>query len=457
MAEPGRNPAVAALEAFLRQHGQRGAQRTWLAVSGGADSMALLHAAQAVDGRFGVLHVDHGLRPESDADRAFVEAETLALGMAFEGIRLDGLADSEMRTSHGVEAAARHARYAWMAQVAGEHGLVLTAHHADDQRETRLLHLLRGSRAEALAGMSALHHGFGCAVGRPFLSLTKRALVEGLVQSKASWREDPSNRLPDFLRNRIRHELIPVLDDIRPGWEAGLERMGQVASEWGSFMAGFLSGPQMETAAFPLELLRTCPSPLHALGLWGQAFGFGPAQAEALALLAAADTEVGRKRCSGTHCIVREREALVAQPVEAENDRAPRSWEAGNGSADAGAIDTPDGTLTWHIAPWKASDNPDPDDAVGELWLTHLHWPLTLRPWSDGDRMAPLGMEGSQLVSDILTQRKVPAGERHGQWVIEEAHGRIAWLVGHRLHRGAAVPGERQAGHVLRLRWRANR
>lgn len=456
MAELEQLPARVALEAFLGWYGPRSTEQVWLAVSGGADSMALLHAAGTLGGRFGVLHVDHGLRPDSHADRAFVQGQADALGMAFKAIRLDGLADSEFRKSQGIEAAARHARYAWMAEMAGADGLVLTAHHADDQRETRLLHLLRGSRAEALTGMAALHRGFGCAVGRPFLSLTRRQLVDGLEQSGISWREDPSNRLPDFLRNRIRHELIPLLDDIRPGWESGLERMGEVASEWGRFMAGIIPGPEDGTAAFPLALLHNCPSPLHALGLWGQAYGFGPAQAGALAQLADTDTEVGRKRCSETHCIVREREALVALPLEAVADRSPRTWEPG-GTSDEGTIATPDGNLAWRIEDRLPEAGPDPDDATAELWWDALRLPLTLRPWRDGDRIAPLGMEGSQLVSDILTQRKVPAGQRKDQWVIEETGGRIAWLVEHRLDRGAALPAEKKEGRVLRLRWSTSR
>ena len=139
-----------ALAAFIARQDMRAGHMVWLAISGGADSMALLHAAGQRDGPFGVLHVDHGLRPDSPDDLAFVRSEAEARQMPFESITLHGLASSEARNNVGLEAAARSARYAWMAQVAGPDGVVLTAHHRDDQRETRLLHLLRGSRAEAL-------------------------------------------------------------------------------------------------------------------------------------------------------------------------------------------------------------------------------------------------------------------------------------------------------------------
>lgn len=449
----GGNPVEQALAAFIERQGMREGRMIWLAVSGGADSMALLHAAGQGDGAFGVLHVDHGLRPDSADDLAFVRAAAEARQLPFESITLNGLASSEARKNAGLEAAARSARYAWMAQVAGPDGVVLTAHHRDDQRETRLLHLLRGSRAEALAGMKEVHRDFGFTVGRPFLSLPMKALRSALSEAGVPWREDASNAAPDFLRNRIRHELIPLLDDMRPGWEAGLERIGNVASEWRGFMDGFLAQKGVAHAAFPLELLSSCPSPLHALGIWGEAFGFGTVQAAALFELAAPGTEVGRKRCAEAWCVVRERDALVAQPLRTDEGRAPQSWMPGEGS-ESGTLSTPDGALHWSLHRGETGMRPDPDEGVAELWMDALCGPLVLRPWQEGDRLAPLGMEGHQLVSDVLTQRKVPATARAGQWVVETAEGQLAWLAGHRIDRRAALPADPAGGRILRLEWR---
>ena len=97
---------------------------------------------------------------------------------------------------------------------------------------------------------------------------------------------------------------------------------------------------------------------------------------------------------------------------------------------------------------------PDPDEGVAELWMDALCGPLVLRPWQEGDRLAPLGMEGHQLVSDILTQRKVPATARAGQWVVETGEGQLAWLAGHRIDRRAALPADPVGGRILRLEWR---
>lgn len=430
-------------------------KQVWLAISGGLDSMALLEAAATMQGRFGVLHVDHGLHPDSKDIRCFVGDAAARLALPFEYHTLAGLSGSEERRTHGLEAAARSARYAWMAEVAGEGGTVLTAHHADDQRETRLLHLLRGSRPEALTAMRAWTDDWGFALGRPFLGMPKSALRLAMEDSGSAWREDPTNLQPDFLRNRIRHELLPLLDSMRPGWESGLERMGSLASEWRAHTESLHSRLGPDTHTLPISTLQQSPSPTHLMGVWGQPFGFGPAQAGALVELAHPNTEVGRKRCSDSHCVVRERDALVALPVALDIERSPRSWSPIEGQAE-GAIATPDGTLTWRIETPDAGFAPDADDGTADLAMETIQWPLSLRPWADGDRVAPLGMQGSQSVSDILTQRKVPASQRQTQWLVQDKTGQPLWLVGHRIDRRAALPrpfDPSQGQRVLRLCW----
>ena len=417
--------------------------------------MALLEAAGTMHGRFGVLHVDHGLHDGSTDIKNFVASAAERLALPFEHHTLHGLDGSEMRRNLGLEAAARSARYAWMAQKAGKNGTVLTAHHADDQRETRLLHLLRGSRPEALTAMHPWTDDWGFALGRPFLKLSKSALRHALETSHRTWREDPTNLQPDFLRNRIRHELLPLLDSIRPGWASGLERMGDLAVEWRAHTENLHSSLGEDTQTLPLSMLQEAPSATHFLSVWGGPFGFGIAQAGALAELAHPDTEVGKKRCSDSHCIVRERDALVAIPVGLDADRTPRYWSP-NAGPTQGTIATPEGTLTWRIEMPLPGFAPDKDDLTADLDLEALQGPLCLRLWMHGDRIAPMGMTGTQSVSDVLTQRKVSASLRQHQWMVVDHTGQPLWLVGHRIDRRAALPQPIDPAHgrgVLRLSW----
>lgn len=448
-------PLTKALSSWIGAHVSDG-RTIWLAVSGGLDSMALFHAARTLDGTFGVLHVDHGLRPESAADMAFVRAEAERAGWPFLWHRVEGLADSPERRQAGLEAAARAARYGWMAETVGAEGIVLTAHHGDDQRETRLLHLLRGSGPESLSGMKAFHRDFGFLLGRPFLGSSKSELRSALAEAGLAWREDKTNVSPDFLRNRIRQELIPLMDSIRPGWDAGLKRWGALAGEWRSHSEDLLARSSSSEGVLPLDWLSRAPSPLQMVILWSRHFGFGPSQASALFDLSLEGTEVGRRRCSATHSVTRERDALVARPLDAGIDRSPRSWQPDPEAADgrAGEMTTPDGRLSWRLVSLEAEHRPNPADGTAELEWSRLSLPLMLRPWREGDRMAPLGMSGTQLVSDVLTQRKVPAVQRAGQWVVEQADGRLAWLVGHRIDRHAALQPDTDGDRLcLELRW----
>ncbi|MBL6618894.1 MAG: tRNA lysidine(34) synthetase TilS [Flavobacteriales bacterium] len=444
---------------LLNRHGVGPKQKVWLAVSGGLDSMALLHAARCVDGDFGVLHVDHGLRADSADDAAFVRNEAVAMGWPCHTHTIEGLADSEARRNWGLEAAARQARYGWMAEMVGAEGVVLTAHHADDQRETQLLHWLRGSQPDALAGMLDWHQAHGFFLGRPFLGRGKADLRAALEAAGHGWREDATNVDPAYLRNRIRHDLIPLLDEMRPGWAAGMTRTGEIAKEWRKHLSGWMAGVQERPCALSLEAIRHAPSPTQLMGLWSAPFGFGPAQSSVLLELALETTEVGRSRASSTHRIVRERAELVAVAVGTDAFKEPVHWTPGEFS-EFGELKTEEGRLTWRMETRPVGVRIDPADDTAQLDWSRVKPPLCLRAWREGDRIQPLGLEGSQLISDVLTQRKVAATERAGQWVVEQADGRIVWLVGHRIARHAALStgGEEKDADpqkaVLHLEWK---
>ena len=195
-----------------------------LAVSGGADSMALLQGAARLVGtdarhwRLAVAHLDHALRPESAADAAFVADACAALELPFQSRRTDvaALARAEGRS---IEEAAREARYRFLEETAPDGALIATAHTADDAAETVILNLLRGS---GLAGARGIPARRGRIV-RPLLAERRSTLRELLDAAGVGYREDPSNAVPAFLRTRVRHEVLPLLEAIRPG---AVERIG---------------------------------------------------------------------------------------------------------------------------------------------------------------------------------------------------------------------------------------
>ncbi len=190
-------------------------------VSGGLDSMVLVEALDRVGAEVHVAHVNYHLRGEaSDADQALVEE-----WCAERGIPCDVLDAQVPSTEHGVQAEARKIRYAHFARLRaeasdrqGRPAYIVTAHHGDDQAETVLLHLMRSADPLALAAMPAVDAERGLL--RPFLTLSRAELAEACNAWNVAYREDASNAKPDYLRNRIRHEALPLLDSLRPGTKA---------------------------------------------------------------------------------------------------------------------------------------------------------------------------------------------------------------------------------------------
>jgi tRNA(Ile)-lysidine synthase len=226
------------------------------AVSGGADSVALLHALRTLAGprgwRLGVLTVDHGLRAGSAADAAFVAGEAARLGLPVRVLRLAPGALAAGRPA-GPEAAARQARYAALLAAADSDGWdwVATGHTLDDQAETVLLQLLRGAGPDGLAGM-AVRSG---QLLRPLLGVRHEATRACCAAVGAGWREDPSNDDHRFLRNAVRGRVLPLLEELRPGATATLARAAELARDdrdWtGALAADALAGLTGEGGADP--------------------------------------------------------------------------------------------------------------------------------------------------------------------------------------------------------------
>ena len=444
-------PLTDALRDLLSKQGLRESHPLAVAVSGGADSMALLHAACTVSSDVTVLHVDHGLREDSPEDRRFVEDAAAALGCQFHAHALHDLERRAKTNGFGLEATARKERYGWFAEVLGEDDILLTGHHADDQLETRLLHLIRGARPDAWQGMDAWTTERGFAVGRPFLNLPRTALTGALLHAGIPWREDLSNADPRHLRNRIRHELVPLLDDLRPGWSAGLQRAGGLAAEWRAATLDLLVDNPPEVLLF--SVLDRAPSPRHMVSIWSARHGATASQLDALMELARPTTETGKRCNTPTHVIVREREGLVAQALN--DDRVDETWVLDPRHEPEGERTIRGGCLRWTVKRNLTRPGIAAGDDVAQVNLSALQGPLTVRPWRAGDRLAPLGMEGHQSVADILTQRKVTHSNRPSTLLLEDACEKPVWIVGHRIDRRAALPDAwpEDGLDLLTLRW----
>ena len=231
---------VKRVAAALREHGLEG-KRLLVAVSGGPDSLALLHALHGLSGEHNLTlfgaHLNHKLRgAESEADAEFVGDTFQGLGIPF---TVDGVDVAAYRRRHklSLEDAARRVRYSFLADAAAKHGAdaIALGHTADDQAETVLMHIIRGSGLDGLRGMQALDRrmigGRRVALFRPLLDVS-RAETEGYCRAlRLTPRIDPSNSSPEFLRNRIRLELVPLLEQLNPSVGDALARLARNATQ----------------------------------------------------------------------------------------------------------------------------------------------------------------------------------------------------------------------------------
>jgi tRNA(Ile)-lysidine synthase len=436
---------LAEVRRTIRREGMlRPDEPVWVAVSGGVDSMVLLHVLLELGHPCSVAHVDHGLRgAESDADRDLVEARARALGLPFRSVRVDPKAAIG---GGSVQMAARDLRYAWFGELLreGPHTMAL-GHHRDDVAETLLLHLLRGIGTHGWAGIppvTVLDAGMLC---RPLFDVGREAILAYAKERAINFREDASNTDPKYLRNRVRGELLPLMEALRPGARrtlargAGLMRELRAAAE--AHVDHVLQGAVTRVGELILiDLERVLGSPAPHVLLAEALKGADPHPDQLGQLLEAARSRsVGAVFQWGNTQVTVERGRLVV-------GSAPGGFPSFS-IAMAERMEGHAGPFTWRQCAPEAVDLAQGMDTAW-LDLDNLEFPLLLRPWQPGDRMKPVGTRGSKLVSDILTDAGTVGHERSGAYVLVSA-GEVVWLAGHRIAAGVS-PGN-GTREVLRL------
>ncbi len=412
-----------------------------VACSGGPDSMVLAELLHRLGYTVSLAHVNYRLRgADSDADEALVTAFAAERGLACFIDR------PELKTAGiGKQAAARKARYTFFERLIAEHGAdcIATAHHRDDLVESYLAHILRGSHWKGFIGI-ARRNG---QVVRPLLHLRKDELLQFAAAEGIPYRIDASNASSDYTRNRIRHELIPLMRSIRPGFENNILRQIENFIEVKGILSSFLD-------KLGTDILHLRPEGLHIHleGLEGLPFlrllmlqvtgpyGFHAHRVEEV--LGLIDAEPGKLLLSDTHRIIRERDYLVISPRPAEIPD------------EIAFIDrfTDEVVVPIHlVAEFVSGDaivfGMDEDEAVMDVEA--LEFPLIVRRWEAGDRIRPIGLDGSVKVSDLLTQAKLDRHAREKVCVVVSGDD-IVWVPGFRMAEAVKVtPATTEA---LRLR-----
>ena len=384
-----------------------------LAISGGIDSMVLSDMLLKAKADFVLAHCNFHLRgEESDGDEQFVRAYAERNGLTLYVKQFDTLNYAEEHKL-SIEMAARELRYAWFEELRQQLGYdhIAIAHHADDQLETFFINLLRGAGIKGLKGMLPVN-GY---IVRPLLNVSRAEIHQYALDHHLEWREDHTNAETQFLRNKIRHELLPVIDSIsQEGRASILKSIHHLASEnelYRELLNEKLS--QLVTQ----EGLHRSFLPRNDMGEqllfeWLRDFGFNSDQVHFI-YEAFNNGQPGTGFFSPTHRVTIERDGLELTPICQQNETPIE--------------------LSYRQIEKEAGFVIDKSPQVAQLDYEKLSFPLQITKWQAGDRFHPLGMKGSKLLSDFFVDQKMTTRQKEECRVLATAEGQIVWVVGKRI------------------------
>ncbi|MCA4895618.1 MAG: tRNA lysidine(34) synthetase TilS [Cytophagales bacterium] len=400
-----------------------------LAVSGGMDSMVMLHLFHQAGFSIAVAHCNFQLRgEESDEDEIFVAAKCKKWGIPFHSIRFD---TNNYAIQHGlsVQMAARELRYNWFHQVKEKENAdwIATAHHLSDSVETVLLNLSRGTSLDGLLGI-AEKNGF---VIRPLLFATHNEITNYAAETGVVWREDRSNETDDYQRNFVRHQIVPKLKQINPAFEQSIAKMVERLSGDGAILTHaievwkkqFQKNENDKVILAKKGFEPSLDDSYNSALLWRLLRGFGFHFDQSKKIVQALNGQSGKQFLSTSHQLVVDREYLILVPLSSE--LADVTIEEGQVNAYMG-----NRQLTFLSTTIGGSINKE--EAAIVLDIDSLRFPLTWRKWKAGDFFFPLGMTGRKKISDFLVDQKVSLVDKGAVSVLESA-GEIAWVVGYRI------------------------
>lgn len=430
---------VSTVNDFIRSHKLLvGSGRYLVALSGGADSVALLLLLCELHYQVEAVHCNFHLRgEESDRDERFCRQLCDTRHIPFHLIHFDTHAYAELHKV-SIEMAARELRYRYFEQLRQDIGAddICVAHHRDDQVETVLINLVRGTGLHGLTGIAPRRGK----IVRPLLCVGRADIEDWLRSRGQDFVTDSTNLVDDVTRNKFRLNIIPQLRAINPSVSESIamtairlaeaERVfEQALAEGRKRVVELLSTaktPKDSFAPFRISvegLLRE-PSPEYLLFSILQPLGFTSSQVENVS--ACLSSETGREWRTATSQMLLDRGFLLVEPLERQVPRPMRIPEEGL------YVISPEERLRIITKPCDDHFEVIRDKRVACLDASLVKFPLSVRRTENGDRFVPFGMKGSKLVSDYLTDRKFSLFDKRRQRVVTDADGKIVWLLAER-------------------------
>jgi tRNA(Ile)-lysidine synthase len=403
-------------------------QKILLGVSGGIDSMVMTELFRRSGFNISIAHCNFGLRGrESDHDEAFVRNYATGHNITFYSSRFDVPGYSRQKKL-SIQMAARELRIEWFESLLKDNGLdyYATAHHLDDQVETFFINLLRGT---GISGIRGMLHKQGHLI-HPMLFIGRPEIMEFALANKIPFREDSSNLKKDYFRNKIRHELIPLVKKLIPDYRhiltGNIEHFRSVEILYRIQIDNLCKDAvHYEGSGTYVKIDRLMMLPEKATVLFEMIRPFGFNYTVAVDLVNHLRSQPGKQFYSQTHRIIKDREHLIIEPITDQTRDVFFIYEHDT------FVDEP---VSMRIK--ACSRGPGymiPEDfAHAALDADLLHFPLVLRRWEKGDFFYPLGMKSKKLVSDFFIDQKLSISQKDDVWLLTSG-GEIAWIIGLRI------------------------
>ncbi len=419
-----------------------------LAVSGGVDSMVMSRLFFDAGFRFGMAHCHFGLRgKDADEDQQLVKKIAEQYQVPFFTVQFNTLEFAQEK-GISVEMAARELRYQWLEEIRKSNGFhaIATAHHRDDNIETVLLNLVKGTGIAGLHGILPKRDK----IIRPLLIISREEIESFAETGKLEFREDHTNRESVFQRNRLRNEVLPQLEIINPSFRdtftKNIEKFRDTEAVYRKGLEYFsrkLLQKRGDDFYISIKKIRMYEGAKTILYELLKPFDFGEPQSAQV--FDGLESESGNQYFSSTHRVVKSRNFLIitglheesAGIVLTENIKKPVKLRGGE--------------IRFHLVT-GANINPSEKDKNGSVDFSKLEFPLVWRRWKKGDYFYPLGMKKKKKkLSDFFTDIKLSLPEKERVWLLESA-GKIVWIVGYRVDERFKVTEKTK--ETLILKWR---
>lgn len=411
-----------------------------IAISGGIDSVVLAHLCKMTGLNFALAHCNFQLRAdESDADEAFVRrlGKEYSVDVLVKKFNTAELIQGDV----SIQLVARNQRYEWFEELLKQedYNYVLTAHHLNDDMETFFINLLRGTGLKGLTGIPPQNEN----ILRPLLIFPKIKIEKFASNQNLKWKEDLTNLSDDYLRNRVRHHIVPALEAENPNFPAAfsltqnhLKDALRLNQDYAKKLKELIVHQKGKLHYFNIKKLKAQPNLNAVLYLLLNEFNFTAWQ-DIIDLL---DRDSGKVILSKSHRLLKDREFLILSP-QIKSEKSDILIER-----DEKITNFPAGKLICESVTNVTKLNKQ----IAYLAAEKLTYPLKLRIWHPGDKFQPFGMEGHKKISDFLKDEKLNLFEKENTWVLLSG-GTIVWVVGHRIHEAFRIKeGENK---ILKIKW----